>query len=259
MNTKLKIFVIIEEAIDLFKSNYKLFLTISFLGAVCSLLISLGNQLVNTDDFINAVVLVLVVIFSIYFSFRLQIALIIAVNNRFQKFETDFQECYKTAGSYFWSYVFTSIALALLVGLSIVFIFFSISMEANPLVIALCSLLFGGLALLLLYYFNFAPLVSVLNPEASSNFSKSKELVKSQPRLVLSMVVLGVIVQILLYLSKDLLGGNSFVMNMEVSYVLEFMVDLVIAPLFTIVYMMVYYKLQETAYEQENLTDTATE
>jgi hypothetical protein len=258
MNTRESIASIIEEAVALFKANYKLLLTISLLAAICNLLIALGNQMINTDDIFNAVVLGLVVIFSIYFSVRLQIALIIAINNRYQKFETDLQECYKTAGSYFWSYFFTSIALALIIGLSIVFIFFSISMEASPLIIAVCGLVFGGLALLLLYYYNFAPLVSVLNPEAPSNFSKSKELVKGHPRLVLVMVGLGVIAQLVLYFASDLLGSHSFVMMVEISSILEFVVDLFVTPVFMIVYIMVYYKLKAISYEKENGTDGAT-
>jgi hypothetical protein len=258
MDTRESIASIIEAAVALFKANYKLFLTISFLAAICNLLIALGNQMINTDDVFNAVVLVLIVIFSIYFSVRLHIALIIAINNRYQKFETDFQECYKTAGSYFWSYLFTSIALALIIGLSIVFIFFSISMEASPLIIAVCGLVFGGLALLLLYYFNFAPLVSVLNPEAPSNFSKSKELVKGHPRLVLVMVGLGVIAQLVLYFASDLLGRSSLVMMIEVSVFLEFIIDLTVTPIFMIVFIMVYHKLQATSYEKQNGTDGAT-
>jgi len=255
MDAKSNIFSIIEEAIDLFKTNYKLFLTLSFLGAFCGLVLSMGNQLINSNDIINAVVMLMVVIFSIYFSVRLQIALIIAINNRYQNFETDFQECYKTAGSYFWSYLFTSIAFALLIGLSLVFIFFPISMEVSPFIIALCVLFFGGLALLLLYFFNFAPLVSVLNPEAPSNFSKSRELVKGQPRLVLSMLGIAILGQLLLYFSTDLLGINSF----EISSVLGFIVDIFIAPIFTIVYVMVYFQLENNNAEEENASEGSAE
>jgi hypothetical protein len=258
MDKRSSIFSIFEEAIDLFKTNYKLFLTISFLGAISTLLLSLSNQLLNTNDIFNGVILVLLVVFSIYFSLRLQIALIIAINNRYQKFETDFQECYKTSGSYFWSYVFTSIAFAFMIGFSVAFIFLSVSMEATFMIIALCGLAFGGLALVLIYYFNFAPLVSVLNPEAPSNFRKSRELVKEQPRLVLSMLGLILMVQLLMYFTTDLLGSNSFIMALEVSMILEFIIDLVVAPIFMIVYILVYYRLEATKVEQENVTDGAS-
>jgi hypothetical protein len=259
MNTKSNILTILEEAIDLFKSNYKLFLTISFLSAVCGLLFSVGSQMINADDFINATVLVLIGIITFYFSFRLQIALIIAINNRYHGFETDFQECYKTAWSYFWSFVTTSIALALILGLSIVFILLPVSMEASLLVIFSCGLIFGGLALVLLYLFNFAPLVSVLNPEVANNFNKSRELVRSQPRLVLSMLGLGLIAQLLLYFIKDMFGGYSFTLNMEISFIFDFLIGVFISPIFMIVYMMVYYKLQSTSHDQEGAADTATE
>lgn len=251
MRARLSIYSIIEEAIDLFKANYKLFLTLSALGALCSLAFSLINERVNSNDITNAVVLVVLLVIAIYFSVRLQIALIIAINNRFQNFETDFRECYKTAGSYFWSYILTSIALALLIGLSVVFIFLSISMESSPLVVVLFVVGFGGLALLLLYYFNFAPLVSILNPEAPSNFAKSRELVKNKPRLVISMLGLALIGQILLYLVFDTLVGDVFIFNLKISRILEFLVDLVVSPIFTIIYIMVYFQLQDDSDEEE--------
>lgn len=241
---RISIYEIIQEAISLFKTNYKLFLSLSLLGSLLSILMTGLNGMVNLNSGLNIVALIAGILFLLYFSIRIQIALVIAVNNRYQQFETSVLECYQTAGSYFWSYILTCLTLGLLIILPIVLIFLSISLEAPIYITVIAAVVFGSITLLLIYFFNFAPILNILNPEVESNFSRSKELVERNPILVVKMLFIGLLTQLLIYFIVDLFISHTYIMGISLATIMEFFIGLFLSPLFVSVFIMVYYQLQ---------------
>lgn len=243
MASKYEMSEIIDESIKTYRKNFKLLYILSLSSAALSGVYAFFNKVINTNDNLNFIVLILLAIGIIYLSLRIQITLILTVNHLLKNEEFSAKECFQQSSNYFWNYLSAMLGIILIILLPTLIITFTVVGETDLIVKLLVGLIFGIVILAIVFYLNFAPLSSVLLPNSKSYLSTSFALVKTQPLLVLSMLGLGILVQMGLYFVLDLLVPNLPISGFSLGQFIEILINALIAPLMLIFYILVFKHL----------------
>ena len=193
--SKLKITDIIIEAVKLYKSNLRLFLTISSMIVLLNLLNRTLNEfqhLFNSSSILFVYKFVLLILFFpiTYYSIKLSIASIVCTALRCGNKQINISGALNIASGRFWGYVGANIRLFLIIIIPVtggIVSYFHVNEVLTKCVLVAT---FATLGIYLTTIYGFAPLMASIEDEKKQYFMLSRKLVKGNLRKVFILVLI---------------------------------------------------------------------
>ncbi len=251
-NEKISIMEILKEGFYLYKNNFKLFISISFIGFLINAFVITFGHLQHlssstTYGLIYSIANLVIVLLNIYFSVVVTISLIVCISKRYQSIDTTFQESYKYAKTRFWRYFGASMLVFLIMIIPFIGI---IGVLLSPSAGSIKYIIFAICVCIIIYistYFSFTTYIACLEDENAEYLRKSVKLVKAYFLKIL----------IITFLSSTIFSLPSFYLTViklfnEISIISEYLVkivspfiSLIVLPFSNSVMMVVYYRLKD--------------
>jgi hypothetical protein len=244
---------IVNDSLQLYKENYRLFLNIAFAG----LLIDLINQsILYLRDFLGtspmylmlSLIMLVISLPLTYLDIRLSITLYICISKRFSKKSISFKQAFKISGESIWSYIgvfilYFIISLPFTVVGTLIYLY----MKTTVLKWVLIFILLIPIVYLTTIY-SFAPLATILEVEKTKYFNLSKKLVQGNLWRILVLLTIAGLITLIPGLLISTLNpwykalGNQYQFILQV---LHKIVILFISPLISTISTALYLTLRK--------------
>ena len=252
-------------SIDLFKQKQKQLLTLTFLSAAINLLFqSIQNFANNTNDATLKIIVAIGVLIAlapyIYYTSRLNIALILFINKTINKIDTTLEEVFKESKDLFSGYFWTGLKLVGLILIPVLVYIVTYIQKANAVFLTVITL--AGIVLIIYLVLNYGMsiYVSVLQPGEQSYFNKSKTLFNTNHYFV-----------VVLYLVVFLLIGANMLLAfsipnrlrlfgfVELNLIVSSIVGAILSPITTSIFIYGYWSLERMHNKNGDVEESSLE
>lgn len=188
----------IKESWQLYKDNFKLFITISLVSFIINYFnfgIREIDKFLSFKDPLLAFYILkfLILIVVSFYSIKITITMYICISMRYKNTETSFKYCYNAASKKIWRYIGTSIKLALILLIPSIVLFI-----ANYISRGGAGYIFSKMMIIPIFYLaavnGFAPIISIFEDDNISYFKLSRKIVKGDFWRIMLLVLLTSIV-----------------------------------------------------------------
>lgn len=194
------IITFLEQSIELFKKNYNIFISLSIVSGLIAFFHQTFQNYVNIqDDTFHKIILGLIsltflVIGLIYYSSRFYISLFLLINDKINSRATSLSKVFDESEALFWNYFKTTLKLVLLVIIPMILFMLVLIPEINLFVKVILAVISILSILYIVLNYGLAINVSILEPEETNYFTKSKALFETNRKMValLFLFVIGI-------------------------------------------------------------------
>ncbi|MRT92655.1 hypothetical protein [Ancylomarina sp. 16SWW S1-10-2] len=245
----------LEKSIELFKKNYNLFISLSVIsGALSFFYEAFQYYTTNQDDTTYQIVLILLSILFfifglVYYGSRVSISLFLLIDDKINSRDTSTSKVFEESKSLFWNYLGNMVKLIMLIIIPVVLFIVAINLNINVLLKAVFIVMAVISILYIVLNYGLSINVSILQPEETSYFDKSKALFETNRMMVflLFLFVIGISV-LSTYIPSLLLGEDRIFNVIDTRLLLSTVLGVIISPISSGLLIYTYWHLNK---EQE--------
>ncbi|MCW3788713.1 hypothetical protein [Plebeiibacterium sediminum] len=249
-----KITTFLELSLELFRKNYNLFIPLTLLASILSFAFEMFGKLIEYPDStviqlsLTLAFLALIIPYVYYLS-RINISLILIVNDRVKGIDTSIKKVYKESKELFWGYFQTGLKFMLLLIVPIILLIVTITVDLSFII----KISVGAISIIAISYlailYGFSFLVSVLQPNEKNYFDKSKILFKSNKLFVFILIVfVSTITIVTNYLPTYILKDSSLFGFIDNGVIIGILLGIVVGPITSAMTIYAYWYLNDDLY-----------
>ncbi|WP_289055955.1 hypothetical protein [Carboxylicivirga marina] len=249
-----KITTFLELSIELFRKNYNHFIPLTILASILSIIFEMFNKLVEYPDSTGmklslTLVFLASIIPYVYYLSRINISLILIVNDRINGIDTSIKKVYNESKKLFWGYFQTGLKFMLLLIVPIILLIVTITVDLSFII----RILLGAISVIAILYlvilYGFSFLVSVLQPKEKNYFDKSKILFKSNKLIVFILIVfVSLITLVTNYLPTYVLKDTSLIGFIDNGVIIGMLLGIVVGPITSAMTIYAFWYLNDNLY-----------
>jgi len=250
-----KIIAVIDEAIRIYKANYKLFLKITFFIFLTEIFSAVINYFLKVFKYNSSILFLvlnmlpfLIYIIVIYFATKLSVALYAGISERYKNNDIDFKGTLSIASEKIWRYIGVDLQLFLILVIPGLIVFISFFYVKNPFIKYVLVSVFSLVFIYLSTIYKFAPIITVFEKDKMKYFTMSKLMVKGDFIRVAFLTVFlpftfspPIFLYFYIFDRPQLNPLNSFIFTS-----INSMFHIFITPFTTLLVVVLYYKLIKT-------------
>lgn len=249
----------IGESWELYKDNFKLFISIALIGFIIDF-INAGlidiNRFLSINEYGLAlkflILLLLIVVF--YYSCKITITFYICISMRYKNINTSIKYCYKNASAKVWRYIGTCFKFVLMLLIPVIVLII-------VMIISRGKIRYFGISVIMvpIIYLatinGFAPIISILEDKKLPCFKISREIVKGDFWRIILLVFLTIIIFNIPYYIYMNVFNNIRMISPHKKFIASIINDIMMmftCPFSMSVQVMMYFRLKEKAKELFN-------
>lgn len=249
MNSSIEFSVLIERALLLYRAYFQKFLVFGVAGAIVANLLSFlpvgAGTGIDNMELIKAFISLILA----FVQFKITVSIVLLIRDSLNGDQVLPNKSFSESSSYYWDYVLTSFFL----GLRMLVIFIPLGIiaaifQTMVAYVVVCTIGIVAIFYVLIHYM-FAPMMRVLNPEVSTPFSSTFNMVRNYRWEMFLFVVVIIVISGLIPMI------NYFIkLPFPLNAILDTLLSTIIFPFSNIVMVLFYYNLVDI--QPENQTQT---
>ncbi|MHB8962383.1 MAG: hypothetical protein ACYC5K_04440 [Saccharofermentanales bacterium] len=250
---KLKVTAVIREAAQLYKANCKLFLTISFIAFLISIVVAIINYFRSALRISNygvamllELLLPVILLIATYYSTKFSVALYAGISERLNDREADVKRVLSIASEKVWRYIWVGLQLFLMLLVPFVLAATAYVLVKNMVIKYLLISVAALIGAFFYTIYGFAPFMAIFEKDKVKNFVLSRKMVKGDfHRTAFLMVVIpGIFLApglLFTYVFNDKTTWTPLIQLIASS--ISNMVQIFVVPFTSSLGVVLYYKL----------------
>lgn len=249
----IKISVIFNEAIKLYKTNYKLFLKITVISFLIKTFTNAFNNFGNSFKMNNPILSLIYHLLSfiiltvlIYYGTKFSIALYASISERYKDKDMDIKGALSIAAEKFWRFVGVGLQLLLILIIPASIAMLSFFLVKNLIMKYVLVSIFSFIVIYLYTIYEFAPLMAIFEKDKAKYFTMSKQMIQGDfIRIVFLTVALPAVFLVPIYTYYYIFNDRTTMipLNNFVFTTINNLFSIFITPFTTSLSVVLYYKL----------------